>query len=89
MKMEIKKDRIRTSTVQLWFIMINSAIDVHLICLALLYSVKQNNIGVWVSATAVIGSLMGFTALMFNNNNARKIKENILNNKKGEEENNY
>jgi preprotein translocase subunit SecF len=81
---KMKKDRIRTSTKQLWWMMINTTIDVHLVCLALLYSVKQNNIGIWVSATAIIGALWGFCSLIYINNNNRKVKENTMNNKNSE-----
>lgn len=67
----------RTSTKQLWFMIINTVIDTHIICAALFYSVQKNNVGVWVSAAAVITALWCFTTIMYNNNNNRKIKENI------------
>jgi hypothetical protein len=75
----MKQSSMRTSTKQLWFMLINTVIDTHIICAALFYSVKTGNIAIWISAAAVITALWGFTTLMYTNNNNRKIKENIGN----------
>jgi hypothetical protein len=69
----------RTSTKQLWFMLINSVIDTHVICAALFYSVQKNNVAIWISAAAVITSLWAFTTIMFTNNNKRKVAENTAN----------
>jgi hypothetical protein len=67
----------RTSTKQLWFMLINCVIDTHIICLALFYSVEKNNVAIWISAAAVITALWAFTTIMFSSNNKRKTAENL------------
>lgn len=66
----------RTSTKQLWFMIVNTTIDTHFLVFALYVAVKNGNIGVWISAAAIITALWTFCTVMFNNNNARKVKEN-------------
>jgi hypothetical protein len=69
----------RNSTKQLWFMIVNTVIDTHIICAALFYSVKTGNIAIWISAAAVITALWCFTTLMYQNNNNRKVKEHLAN----------
>jgi hypothetical protein len=71
------KNKMRTSTKQVWFMLINTVIDTHIICLALFYSVKTGNIAIWISASVVITALWAFNTVMFNNNNNRKMQENL------------
>jgi len=77
------KNKMRTSTKQVWFTLINTVIDTHIICLALLYSVKTGNITIWVSASIVITALWAFNTVIFNNNNNRKLRENLNKQKDG------
>ena len=73
----------RISTKQLWFVLINTTIDTHFLIYALYIAVKNGNIGVWISAAAIITALWTLSTVMFNNNNKRKTQENIENLKSG------
>jgi hypothetical protein len=66
----------RTSTKQLWFVIINAAIDTHALIFCLYFAIQTKNVAVWVSAAAIISALWWFAAQMYNSNNARKIAEN-------------
>ena len=67
----------RTSTKQLWFVLINTTIDTHFLVYALYIAVKNGNIGVWISAAAIITALWTLSTIMYQNNNKRKTQENI------------
>jgi hypothetical protein len=73
----------RTSTKQLWFVLINTTIDTHFLIYALYIAVKNGNIGVWISAAAIITALWTLSTIMYQNNNKRKTQENIENLKSG------
>ena len=73
----------RTSTKQLWFVLINTTIDTHFLIYALYIAVKNGNIGVWISAAAIITALWTLSTIMYQNNNKRKTQENIENLKRG------
>lgn len=66
----------RTSTKQLWFVLVNTTIDTHFLIYTLYFAIKEKQIGVWISAAAIITALWTISTVMFNNNNARKVKEN-------------
>jgi hypothetical protein len=73
----------RTSTKQLWFVLINTTIDTHFLIYALYIAVKNGNIGVWISAAAIITALWTLSTIMYQNNNKRKTQENIENLRSG------
>ena len=56
---------------------INTTIDTHFLVFALYIAVKNGNIGVWISAGAIITALWTFTTIIFTNNNKRKVAENL------------
>ena len=58
----------RTSTKQLWFVLINTTIDTHFLVYALYIAVKNGNIGVWISAAAIITALWTLSTIMYQNN---------------------
>jgi hypothetical protein len=66
----------RTSTKQLWFVIVNATIDTHFLIYTLYFAIKEKQIGVWLSAAAIITALWTISTIMFNNNNNRKVKEN-------------